>query len=101
MIGTIFIQKFLFRYLPIFLSGAILFTTCTNKENKSDVNKSGDEITATFEFSNGKTVDFSVTPKKDDIIKPSVNGPNVNNQYKLWLREKKNWIKQFTPLIFL
>src|SRR3546814_16982349 len=50
---------------------------------------SSDLITATFQFSNGKKVNYAFTHEKDDIILPSVNGPNGNNHYKLWLRGER------------
>lgn len=67
----------------------ILLTACSKKENQKDENPAKGQMSATLQFSDGKKVDFSFTPKKDDIIKPAVNGPNGNDHYKLWLRGEK------------
>lgn len=76
----------MFKYLAICLTGAFLFTACSSDDEKNDVNTSKGEITATLKFSNGKTVDYAYTPKSDDIVRPTVNGPNGNDHYKFWFR---------------
>src|SRR3546814_7306112 len=65
-----------------------LLGSCS-KEDDVPEDVSGAEITATFQFSNGKKVNYAFTHEKDDIILPSVNGPNGNNHYKLWLRGER------------
>src|SRR3546814_10601459 len=65
-----------------------LLGSCS-KEDDVPEDVSGAEITATFQFSNGKKVNYAFTHEKDDIILPSVNGPNGNNNYKLWLRGER------------
>src|SRR3546814_11270033 len=61
-----------------------------SKEDDGPEDVSGAEITATFQFGNGKKVNYAFTHEKDDIILPSVNGPNGNNHYKLWLRGERD-----------
>ena len=79
----------LFNYLAIGLLSAVLFTACSKKEPNDGGDPSDGAVSATMQFSDGKKVDFAFTPKQDDIIKPSVNGPNGNGHYKLWLRGEK------------
>lgn len=67
----------------------VFLTACSKRENKADGHAAEGDISATMQFSDGKKVDFAFTPKQDDIIKPSVNGPNGNGHYKLWLRGEK------------
>jgi|SRR5690606_12333926 len=78
-----------FKYLTILLVSAFLFSSCSKDEKKDKEEDSAAAITATFQFSDGKKVDFAYSPKKDDFIKPAVNGPNGNDHYKLWLRGEK------------
>lgn len=88
MTTTIIRKHSIFRCLSIGLLSAVLLTACSKKEDKPS-DESGAEITATLQFSDGKKIDYALTQKKDDIIKPSVNGPNGNDHYKLWLRGEK------------
>src|SRR5690554_5656900 len=78
-----------FNYLTIALLSTFLFASCSKNEENNKEEDAGAAITATFQFSDGKKVDFVYSPKKDDVIKPAVNGPNANNHYKLWLRGEK------------
>lgn len=85
-------KYFALRYFSIALLSAVLFTACSKKENnpKDEDPKKGAHISATFQFNQGKAVDFTFTSQKDDLIKPAFNGPNGNNHYKLWLRGEKS-----------
>ncbi len=86
---TVIKKHSIIRYLTIGLLSGVLFTACSKNEEKPKDEKSGEEITATLQFSDGKTVDFSFAHQKDDLIKPSLNGPNGNDHYKLRLRGEK------------
>lgn len=93
---TTLTEKYSFlRCLTIGLLSAVLFTACSKKDDTSNapgasnVNKSGADITATFQFNTGKKVDISFYQQKDDLIKSSITGPNENNHYKMMLRGEK------------
>lgn len=77
-----------YNYLAISLLSIFLFTSCSKKKDNPS-SGSGGEITATFQFSEGESVDFAFTSQADDIIKPYLNGPNQNNHYKLYLRGER------------
>ncbi len=77
------------KYLTILLVSVVLLSSCSKDEKKNIAEGSAAAVTATFEFSDGKIVDFEYTPKKEDFIKPAINGPNENDHYKLWLRGEK------------
>lgn len=80
-----------FNYLSIALLSVFLFASCSKDDDGDNPGggSGGAAISATFEFSDGNTVDFKWSPEADDLIKPSVNGPNGNDHYKLWLRGEK------------
>ncbi len=80
----------IFNLLTIGLLSVFLLISCGKKDNNPDRDDDSEaEITATLQFSEGKTVDFAFTHQKDDLIKPYVYGPNENGHYKLWLRGEK------------
>lgn len=82
----------IFNQLTICLLSVFLFVSCSKKDDNPDPDGNNDakaEITATLQFSSGESVDFAFTHKKDDLIKPYINGPNRNDHYKLWLRGEK------------
>ena len=77
-----------FKYLKLGLLAVFILSSCSETDNGPDEG-SGSELTATLQFSDGKTVDFAFSHQKDDLIKSSWNGPNGNGHYKLWLRGEK------------
>src|SRR5690606_15091157 len=77
-----------FKYLKLGLIAVFILSSCSETDNGPDEG-SGSELTATLQFSDGKTVDFDFSHQKDDLIKSSWNGPNGNGHYKLWLRGEK------------
>lgn len=81
-------KKNIFKHLIVGLLSIVLFASCDKNKDEPDSNSDGD-ITATFQFSNGETVDFAFTSTEDDFIKPYVYGPNGNDHYKLYLRGEK------------
>lgn len=78
----------IFKHLIVGLLSIVLFASCDKNTDEPDRSSDGD-ITATFQFSNGETVDFAFTSEEDDFIKPYVYGPNSNDHYKLYLRGEK------------
>lgn len=78
----------IFKSLAIGLLSAFFFISCDKSNDEPDLNSDGD-ITATFQFSDGESVDFTFTSQEDDFVKPYVYGPNSNDHYKLYLRGEK------------
>lgn len=81
-------RSLVFKHLTIVLFCIVLFASCDKNTDEPNTSSDGD-ITATFQFSDGETVDFAFTSGEDDLLKPYVYGPNSNDHYKLYLRGEK------------